>query len=283
MGLCGKKPAEPVRWDCAREITKTEVESGTLPPGWYIYPDGYMWYGLRPGSGGMERSGSYHDPKELRQWLGVPVPEPRAASPAPEKPLSALDELVRQTVQAETPPLPSLERLLATGLNTEEEQTIQGDNAQRQQIPALEKAAETLISQKTISEASPPQQNRRRLNRSNQVKTRFSSGELARFRRRVEKSGLSQSEFLRQAALNGRIVIEEKEPMTVAIMDDLELIRAELGRQGGMLKMVIKPNQGQRELHPEEWEKLVQAIRYLEHTKERLGKLEDKLNGNRQT
>lgn len=120
-------------------------------------------------------------------------------------------------------------------------------------------------------------QKRKSQGRFNAVMTRFTDAELARFRQRVQRSGLTQSEFLRRAALTGKIVIEERDPISIAILDDLELIRAELGRQGGMLKMVIKPNEGQRQLVPEEWDELIRTVRYLENTKKRLGQLEEKL------
>lgn len=270
MGLWNKKSPVPARWDCAQEITKTEAESGTLPSGWYLYPDGYVWYGLRPGDGGLERSGACNDPKELVPWLGVPVPEPRSSA---SQTSSSLDELVRQTVQtAPKPPtldmdqLPKMERFQA---------------APQQETPE----SQDLSSDAQLEEDHTPTETKRvpqGRTRNNELHFWFSDAELRRFRIRVQRSGLNQSEFLRRAALTGRIVMEDRNPISTAIMDDIEKIRAELGRQGGMLKMVIKPNQGQRELHPEEWDELVQAIRYLEHTKERLGKLEETLNGNHQ-
>lgn len=270
MGLWNKKPAAPARWDCAREITKTEAESGTLPLGWYVYPDGYVWYGLRPGNGSLERSGSCHDPKELTLWLGVPVPEPHFTAAQTS---SSLDELVRQTVQtAPKPPaldmdqIPEMERF----------QTAPQQEMSESQAPPSDAQLE---EDQTPTETKRVPQGR---TRNNELHFWFSDAELKRFRIRVQRSGLNQSEFLRRAALTGRIVVEDPSPISTAIMDDLGQIRAELGRQGGMLKMVVKPNQGQRELHPEEWNELVQAIRYLEHTKERLGKLEEKLNGDHQ-
>lgn len=280
MGLWGKKPTEPVRWDCAREITKVEAESGTLPPGWYIYPDGYVWYGLRPGNGGMERSGSCRDPKELIGWLGVPVPEPRSVSSVSPRASTSLDELVRQTVHtAANPPLPDMGRLQETYQPHTDELREESLSLSKEAPESPEPpSAEQSEAKSSASEKIRP----RGRTRNNELHFWFSDAELKRFQVRVSRSGLNQSEFLRRAALTGRIVIEDRSPVSTAIMDDLELIRAELGRQGGMLKMVIKPNRGQRELRPEEWSELVQAIRYLEHTKDRLGKLEEKLNGNRQ-
>lgn len=266
MGLWNKKPAVPPRWDCAREITKTEAESGVLPPGWYIYPDGYMWYGLRPGDNGMEHSCACHDPKELIPWLGVPVPEPRSAA----KPSSSLDDLVRQTIQPK-PPLPDMHRI---------QETEHSPAPLPQQETDASRDPPSGKNTQTPPEIRSGSQGR---TRNNELHFWFSDAELKRFRVRVQRAGLNQSEFLRRAALTGRIVVDDRDPVNTAIIDELEQIRAELGRQGGMLKMVVKPNQGQRELHPEEWEDLIRAIRYLEHTKDRLGALEERFNGNRQT
>lgn len=230
MGLWGKKPAEPVRRDRAREITKAE---------------------------------------------GVPETEPLSASP---KPPSSLDELVRQTVQAAAkPPTPDIVQL-------REEARLQAEEMQKEQSlrqqdvmenPELPSDTPSDGDKNSVVAICSP----RGRTRNNELHFWFSDAELKRFQVRVSRSGLNQSEFIRRAVLTGRIVIEDRNPVSATVMDDLERIRAELGRQGGMLKMVVKPNQGQRELHPEEWSELVQAIRYLEHTKERLKQLEDKING----
>lgn len=218
-----------------------------------------MWYGLRPGSIGMERSSACHSPKELTQWLGVPVPEPRLTVPQASP---SLDELVRQTIQP-VPPLSGGEQPPAAPQPQASED--QAEQPEREQPPEKVRCG--------------PQGRKRNI----EVHFWVSDAELKRFRLRVQRAGLNQSEFLRRAALKGRIIVENENPVTTAVLDDLEQIRAELGRQGGMLKMVIKPNQGQRELHPEEWAELVKAIRYLEHTKDRLGKLEETINGDNQT
>ena len=125
---------------------------------------------------------------------------------------------------------------------------------------------------------------RKSAGRTNQVMTRLTDTELATLQRRVEKSGLAQGEYLRQAALCGQIVIVEQSVADVGLLDDLGLIRAELGRQGGLLKMIIKPNEGQRELNPAEWTELISWIRCQEKTKQQLSDLERKvLRGDHKT
>lgn len=108
---------------------------------------------------------------------------------------------------------------------------------------------------------------RRSMGRTHQIHTRLSDKELAQFTRRVEKSGLPQGEYIRRAVLNNEVVIDEHSAVDIAILDALSVIQAEIGRQGGMLKMLIKPNEGQRELAPEEWRTLIAAIKDLESAK----------------
>lgn len=115
--------------------------------------------------------------------------------------------------------------------------------------------------------------------RSNQIHFYLSDRELVWLRKRVRLSGLNQSEFIRQALLKGTIQVKEVDFAQMELIDSLSSLRAEMGRIGGMMKMVIKPNEGQRELAPQQWQELIHTIRYLERTKERLTQLLVKLNG----
>lgn len=142
--------------------------------------------------------------------------------------------------------------------------------------------AEETMYQELRKPAEPteekPKKKRKSLGRKKQIMTRLTDAELQQFQRRVKKSGLSQGEYLRSAALTGQIVINERSEIDVAILDEIVKIRAELGRQGGLLKMVIKPNEGQRELAPEEWAALIQAVRGMEKTKEQIGDIMGRMN-----
>ena len=112
----------------------------------------------------------------------------------------------------------------------------------------------------------------------------MTDSELARFKRRVKQSGMSQGDYLRSAALNGEIRIEERSVSDLALLDEVALIRAELGRQGGLLKMIIRPNDCQRLLAPAEWDDLVKTIRSFENIKKRIAEVEVKIqHGNSQT
>ncbi len=143
--------------------------------------------------------------------------------------------------------------------------------------------AEKEAGEQPAPKVSSKRKKRKSLGRTNQIMTRLTDSELTQFNRRVRKSGLAQGDFIRSAVLNGKIVIEENNVTDVAVLDELAMIRAELGRQGGMLKMIIKPNEGQRELTPDEWAELIGAIRDLDDMKKRFAALEGKVNGNNQT
>jgi len=118
------------------------------------------------------------------------------------------------------------------------------------------------------------------LGRDNQIKTRLTDSEMVTFQKRVQKSGLSQGEYMRSAVLQGQIIVKEENYTDILLIDELALLRAEVGRQGGLLKMLIRPNEGQRELNPSEWNELISYIRQNEDIKNTLAKLEEEiLNG----
>ena len=111
----------------------------------------------------------------------------------------------------------------------------------------------------------------------------FSEAEQRKLERRVEASGLSKGVFIRKAALENPIVIDpEKEKLLAAVTKmtaELKYIHAELGRQGGLLKMAIKPNEGQCQAHPEEWNLLVQTNHDLVRTQRIVLKTMEAVNG----
>lgn len=111
----------------------------------------------------------------------------------------------------------------------------------------------------------------------------FSEAEQRKLERRVEQSGLSKGVFIRKAALENPIVIDpEKEKLLSAVTKmtaELKYIHAELGRQGGLLKMAIKPNEGQRQASPEEWNLLVQTNHDLVRTQKMVLKTMEVVNG----
>lgn len=268
-----QKPLIP--WDHAKEISKKEAEQSGLSLGWYVYQDGYVWYGLKPNAENTDLERSFHrsDPKELESWLGVPVPEKLRRAPEAPDAVSGLAALVSQ---AKTPPQISGVSEQKQQENTPPDQELAVMEREIQETEEVLSETPSVEEQRTEGAFRPSKGGKGRV-RNNEIHVWLSDAELTRLRRRVQRSGLNQSEFLRRAALNGKIVIEERDPVSIAILDEMELIRAELGRQGGLLKMIIKPNEGQRQLAPEEWDELIQAVRFLENTKKRLGKLEEKI------
>lgn len=135
-------------------------------------------------------------------------------------------------------------------------------------------SAPLTIAEHITSPAKPPQSSRAR---KNLIKARLSDSEYRAFAARVKRSKLSASEFLRRAALTGRIVIPLHTESDVAMLDELALLKADVGRIGGLLKMTIRPNEGQRTLHPAEWEGLLHAARQVERMAKRLAALEVKI------
>lgn len=284
MGLFDKrkKDAEPEPetitipepWECAKQISKMDADSKSVPLGWYYYQDGYMWRGLKPNpeTGGFNPySPSKRKPEELEEWLGVPISPPSV----PERKAELENQMGGANVRAAIAKAEEKNYLEKMGLieqpPTEEEKQL-ADKAAVEELGELPPPLE---------EKKPKK--RKSLGRTNQIMTRLTDTELEQFRRRVKQSGLSQGDYLRSAALKGKIVVNERSDFDIAILDELAQIRAELGRQGGLLKMVIKPNEGQRELAPEEWAALIGAVREMEKAKSLVSRLEVKVtNGNYQ-
>lgn len=150
--------------------------------------------------------------------------------------------------------------------------------AQRRLQPSLTLeeivSAPLTIAEHITSPAKPPQSSRAR---KNLIKTRLSDSEYRAFTARVKRSKLSASEFLRRAALTGRIVLPLHTELDVALLDELALLKADVGRIGGLFKMTIRPNEGQRTLRPAEWEELLHAARQVERMAKRLAALEVKI------
>lgn len=243
------KPKEIQKWDFAKEVTKAEAQSDDLPLGWYYYQDGYIWYGLKPDENNEKliRSYSQRTPQELVDWLGVPL----------------------QRTEESIPEERRKENGFSGALNSE-------DILQRKEIEGPD-SFQAFDSKQEVQEKKSSRRKKSGRARPNDVHFWLSNEELKSFRRRVQRAGLTQSDFLRRAALSGRIIIEERGADSVALLDELELLRAEIGRQGGLLKMVVKPNMGQRELAPEEWQELVQAIRRIEHLTKKLSEIQERL------
>ena len=102
MGFWNKeKKKEPelqplVPWEHAKLLDRDAGYGQGLPLGWYIYKSGFVWYGLRPKEDqtGHECSSFKHDPKELEEWLGVPLPEIPQEKHNP--PVESLEERLRR-------------------------------------------------------------------------------------------------------------------------------------------------------------------------------------------
>ena len=98
---------------------------------------------------------------------------------------------------------------------------------------------------------------------------------------RVEQSGMTQTNYLLRCALQNPTVFPEAKPSgdLQALFQEVHSLLAEVGRQGGMLKMVIKPNEGQRTLHPEEWDALIQSVQDQARIKKNIEKTLERING----
>lgn len=114
------------------------------------------------------------------------------------------------------------------------------------------------------SPAPTRQPNRKR---SCDIHVRFSESEIMILKKRVSRSGMNLSDYIRQVALNGELPGRDRSETAevlreyTTLLDDLT---AELGRQGGMLKLNMKTNVELKQRDPSGWTNVEQLIRFLE-------------------
>lgn len=123
--------------------------------------------------------------------------------------------------------------------------------------------AET-VPEEPIAPHLPRQVNRKR---DCKVTVRFSDSEIMLLKKRVARSGMSLSWYIRHVALEGKLPVPDRDETGKALSRfsrELDDLIAELGRQGGMLKLGMKPNQERKTQDPEGWSDIVLLIRFLE-------------------
>ena len=235
-----KVQQSPPLWKEAKQISPEMADQPEiLTPGWYFYKEDYMWHGLKPGTDGMGLQKGY-DFQTLRQLQDwLGIPVPQA--------------LIQQEENRETP--------------SEQVARIQRPQASAPAVEPLQK---------------PEPQGRAR-RRSSNIHIKVTPQEHALFKARVAQSGMTMTNYILRATLqdgtlppvNTQPIVESIESLQKQLLD----LMAEVGRQGGMLKMVIKPNEGQRTLRPEEWDALIQATQDQNRIKRKIEKTLEVING----
>lgn len=96
---------------------------------------------------------------------------------------------------------------------------------------------------------------------------RFSEEEILTLKKRVARSGMNLSEYIRLVALTGEPPERIPSETTVALREfttALDDLIAELGRQGGLLKLNMTENTEQQQRDPNGWGNVEKLIRFLE-------------------
>ena len=96
---------------------------------------------------------------------------------------------------------------------------------------------------------------------------RFSEEEILTLKERVARSGMNLSEYIRLVALTGEPPERIPSETTVALREfttALDDLIAELGRQGGLLKLNMTENTEQQQRDPNGWGNVEKLIRFLE-------------------
>lgn len=121
--------------------------------------------------------------------------------------------------------------------------------------------------------AHPKKQLKKKRIRSVQVMTRLTPEEAEKFHKRVEATGQTQADYIRSAILTGQI----KELPTgrediQELIKELSSIKGNLGKIGGLMKSIIKPNQDNEAITPEEWQMLKKELNNLHRLQKNLEK-----------
>lgn len=266
----GHQAIEP--WPEAKKITKNDWESGTLPIGWYVFDEGYGFQAIRPRADGQSFDTAWfqmYSIEQLVDWLGVKLPHEMlsktdATAHEPES-ISFPDSIIPSAV--EIPPLPAALEVNPV-MSTE---FISESDAPND----CEKRWAFGLVNDSITESEPA----RPKNRKRPIMERFrvTEKEDAIISKRVGNTGLTKNEFFRQAVLTSQIVVKPINPELIRAIDALT---SELGRQGGLIAMYLKPNKGQRVLNPEEWDYLVEAVHYIDDIKPKLKQLMEDISNN---
>ena len=237
-------------WPEAKKISISEYENQSeLPLGWYLCKDGYRWIALKPNSdqSGFEKESGLHTAREAQQWLGIPVPP------------ALIDEEENR---------PSFDERLA-----ELKETDQGQKSE----PAIPETVSDYI----------PVKSQRPCNRKRNVAflVRVTEEESRQLAQLVEESGMDRNTYVRLSALQRQFPQEAaKDTSDLREMNSiLHTIRSELGKIGGMLKMIIKPNEERWTLHPEEFQELRKQLHAIEHLKKSIARTLEQINGNLKT
>ena len=96
---------------------------------------------------------------------------------------------------------------------------------------------------------------------------RFSEEEILTLKKRVARSGMNLSEYIRLVALTGEPPERIPSETTVALREfttALDDLIAQLGRQGGPLKLNMTENTEQQQRDPNGWGNVEKLIRFLE-------------------
>lgn len=129
------------------------------------------------------------------------------------------------------------------------------------------------------SEPKPFKNPPKKRKRSVQVMTRLTPEEDVIFKERVVKSGQTQADFIRSAILTGEIKELPKmdDQQMLQLNENLLSIKSNLGKIGGLLKSMIKPQAENELINEQDWYGIKKMIKQLQAEQKRIEKEVSKL------
>ena len=210
-----------------------------LTMGWYFYKQDYLWHGLRPNQDQTAFEKGY-DFSSLRD----------------------LQKWLGIPVPAEI---------------LEKEENRESPEAQRARIRRQSASAEH--PDQDLPACTPAYNRKRDID----IHIKVTPQEYEEFRQRVEESGMTKTNYLIRCALQNKQVEAVSRDHILqevqAITQMLQSLLADVGRQGGLLKMAVNPNREKQELCPEEWSSLIKAVQNQEKLKKKIERTLASVNG----
>ena len=233
-------------WSEAKLITRDQADhNDQLSIGWYLYKTGFRWNTLKPNEtkNGFVREYDFHTAREAQDWLGIPIPS--------------------ELIQEEEGKL-SLQEQLAQ---------VMPEKYQAEEKPQIK--VEYCIPVKTKRKCQRK--------RSIGVYCQMTNEEYVKLKKLTEESGMSQSEFIRKKIFTDvpgwNQMNSELKGKFRELNENLQSIRCEMGKMGGMLKMTIRPNEEQKALNPQDWKFFITLLHDIEYMKKRISKTLETING----
>ena len=115
---------------------------------------------------------------------------------------------------------------------------------------------------------------KKKLNRTVQKMTRFTPEEWEKIEEKISEAGVSQGDYMRSMMLKGKVVVKQKNKNSDQTLEDIQQIKSEIGKIGGMMKQIMIK---QEAMSKEEREEFFSTLKTIQDLKIGLQNLEKRM------